>query len=211
MLFAFSFGQKPTNISGTIVDENGKPVANAIVHYGNMTSDTAYTDNQGRFSVAYPNPQQYWYYFRIDRKEFLPKSFFVDLSQKDIVMTKPIVLRSRKGFWYDAKQIDSTHLGITVKEAISKYKLDIDQCLLWDEPPGKYHNFTAELGDSSYIRFSFKGVFSIEKRLKMSDVIDRTITGIGIGFTNGTVKEFGNGHARENPYFVESKMKTEKR
>ena len=37
----------------------------------------------------------------------------------------------------------------------------------------------------------------------MSDVIDRTITGIGIGFTNGTVKEFGNGHAGENPYFVE--------
>src|SRR5205809_509321 len=82
LLFAFSFGQKPTNISGTIVDENGKPVVKAIVHYGNTTSDTAYTDNQGRFRVAYPNPQQYWYYFHIDRKNFLPKSFFVDLSQK---------------------------------------------------------------------------------------------------------------------------------
>jgi len=204
LFFFFSFGQRPTNISGTIVDENGKPIANAVLHY----SDTAYTDKQGRFKVAYPNPQQYWYYFHIERKDFLPKSIFVALSSKNIVINKPIVLRSRMGFWYDPKKIDSTHIGMTVKEAIKKYKLDIDMCLLWDEPPGAYHNFTTELADSSYACFTFQGIFTIEKRLKMKDILDRKITGIGISFTNGTEKIFGNGFARDNPYLVERQMKT---
>ena len=202
-----TYGQLTTKISGTIVDEAGKPVANAAIHYGDRMDDTAYTSQQGWFKVAYPNAPKSRYYFYIERDGFLPKSIFVDLASKDTILNKPIALRSRKGFWYDAKTIDSTHLGISVKEAIAKYKLDIDECSLWDEPPGSYHNFTAELGDSSYITVIFKGIFSKEKRLKMTDVLDRVITGIGIGFTNGTELEFGNGFVRENPYFVERQMK----
>ena len=200
-------GQRPTNISGFIVDENGKPVSNAMIHYGEdyVRDDTAYTNMHGRFKVAYPNPQRFWYSFTIQKNGFLPKTFFIDLSTKDIVLKKPFIIRSRKAFWYYAKEIDSTHLGIKVKDAISRYKLDIDECLLWDEPPGSYHNFTAELGDSSYITFTFKGIFSKE-RLKMIDVLNREVTGIGIGFTNGTLKQFGKGHARENRYFVEQEL-----
>ena len=204
MPFLASFGQIPTNISGTIVDENGNPISKATIY---ISDDTAYTGKRGRFKVAYPNPQQFWYSFRIEKSGFLSKTFFVGLSSKDIKLVKPFIIRSRKGFWYNSRVIDSSHLGITVRQAISKYKLAIDECLLWDEPPGSYHNFTTELSDSSYIRFTFKGIFTKDKRLKMSDVLDRIITGIGIGFTDGTVREFGNGHARENPYFVERQMK----
>jgi hypothetical protein len=206
LIFALAFGQLPKNISVLVVDENGKPVANAVIYYGDRTEDTAYTNKRGLFNVACPIPQICSYYFYIERKGFLPNSILVDLSS---VVNKPIVLRSRKGFWYDARKIDSTHLGITVKDAITKYKLDIDECLLWSEPPGSYHNFTTELGDSSYIRFTFKGIFS-KGVVKMTDVLDRIITGIGIGFTNGTEKEFGNGWADENPYFYERQMKMRK-
>lgn len=204
----FLFGQKPTNISGSIVDQNGKPVVNATIHYGEdyVRDDTAYTDKKGRFKVAYPNSQRFWYSFTIEKEGFLPKTFYVDLSKNDIVLKKPFVIRNRMAYWYDATKIDSTHLGIKVKDALAKYNLDTTECILWDEPPGSYHTFTAELADSSYIRFTFQGIFSKE-RLKMNDVLDRVITGIGIGFKDGTVKEFGNGHARENPYFVERQMK----
>jgi len=50
LLFKSSFEQKPTNISGKIIDENGKRGINAMVHYGYLTNDTSYTDKQGRSS-----------------------------------------------------------------------------------------------------------------------------------------------------------------
>lgn len=206
LICSLSFGQIPRIVRLSVVDEGGKPVKNALVFYGHRLDDSTFSDKKGQFNVSCPDSQICGYYFHIKRKGFLPKSFNLDISS----INKPIVLRSRKGFWYDARNIDSTHLGITVKEAISKYKLDIEECLLWDEPPGSYHNFTTELGDSSYIRFTFKGVFTKEKRLKMTDLLDRVITGIGIGFTDGTEREIGNGYARQNPYFVERQMKMEK-
>jgi hypothetical protein len=212
LLFDFAFGQRPTNISGSIVDENRKPVSNAIIHYGKdyIYNDTAYTDNQGKFNVAYPNPQRFWYSFSVERIGFLPKTYFIDLSSKDIVVKNAFVLRSRKGFWYDSKQIDSTHVGITVRDAIKKYKLDIEACILWDEPPGKYYGFSTELADSSYILFTIQGYFSKEKRLKISDVLDSKIKGFGIAETNGNERVIGNGFINHaNPYFIEQKMKTE--
>jgi hypothetical protein len=200
---SLAFGQIPKSVSLSVVDEDGKPVKNAFVYYGDRLDDSAYSNKKGVFKVICPDSQTCRYYFHIKRNGFLPNSFYLNLSS----VNKPIVLRSRKGFWYDARNIDSTHLGITVKEAITKYKLDINECLLWSEPPGSYHNFTTELGDSSYIRITFKGIFSKEKSIKMTDVLDRVITGIGIGFTDGTVREFGKGYADENPYFVEQQMK----
>jgi hypothetical protein len=211
LLLGDAIGQRPTNISGSIVDENGNPISYAMIHYGinYVRNDTTYTNKQGRFKVAYHNPQRFSCSFTIEKEGYLPKTFLIVLSEKDIVLKRPFVIRSRKGFYYDAKCIDSTHLGITVKEAIVKYKLDIAECLLWDEPPGSYHMFTSELSDSSYICFTFKGMFSKEG-LKMKDVLEREITGIGIGFTDGSNKEFGTGHALENPYYVERQMKIEK-
>ena len=198
-LFAVSHGQGLTNITGKVVDENGKAVSRASVRYGD---DTAYTDLKGQFNINYPNPHQNWYYLYFERKDFLPKAVFIDLSAKDLVLNTPIVLRSREGFWYDPKQIDSTHIGMTVKEAIATYKLDIDMCELWDEPPGAYHHFTTELSDSSEICIVFPGIFNMKKRLTMTDILDRRITGIGIAFTDGTEKIVGNGFTHRNPYLI---------
>jgi hypothetical protein len=201
-LFVSSFGQGSTRITGTVVDENRKPVMHAAVHYNH---DTTYTDEKGQFSVLYPSHE--YFYFHFVRKDYLPKSFFARQVHSDTILQIPIVIRSRKNFWYDAHTIDSTHLGITVKEAIVKYKLDAEQCIVWDEPPGKYHTFTAELGDSSYLSFTFQGIFSKEKRIGMEDILDRKITGIGIAFTDGTEKEIGVGRAWDNPYFIEGRRK----
>ena len=208
LLFCFVFGQQPTNISGAVIDEYGQPVSNAIIHYGKeyVSDDTAYTDKQGRFKVAYPNPQRFWYSFSIERNGFLPKTFFIDLSQNDIVLKKPLVLRSRNGSWYDSKQIDTTHIGITVREAITRYKLDIDNCMLSDEPPGVYRGFHTELADSSAVCFSIKGFFS-KKRIKMIDILDLNITGFGMADTNGNERIIGKGFVFANPYYLERQVK----
>ena len=197
------FGQPPTNISGSVVDENGNPVSNAIIRF--HSDDSAYTDKQGKFKVAYPNPQSFWYRFYIEKEGFLPKRFYVDLSNKEVKMKESIVIRSRKGFWYNANDIDSSHVGMKVKDVIIKYKLNFDECLFWDEPPGVYRNFEAELGDSSYIRITFERFFVSRKPLNKNEVLEKVVRGIGIGYTNGTSKVFGNGWAEENPYFTKRK------
>lgn len=204
-LNTFCHGQHVRNICGKVVDEKGNPVESVSLRFG---GDTVYTDKEGQFCAAYPDPQQYWYYFHLDRKEFFPRSLFVDLSDRDIALSAPVVIRSRKGFWYDPAQIDSKHLGITVKEAIERYKLDTAMCLLWDEPPGAYHHFTTELGDSSQLTLSFQRFFSMEKRLTINDIKGQKITGIGISYTDGTQKIFGKVHVHKNPYFIHRRMKS---
>ena len=211
--FYITYGQAPTVISGTLVDENGNPVEAAMYHYGlnNNTEDTSYTDKKGHFKIAYPNPQNNWYYFYIEREGYLPKSLFVELSPKGIHIDTPIVLRTRKGFWYDSKQIDSTDLGITVRQAIQKFKLDINSCWVINEPVGVARGFRTELGDSSYVCFMINRYF--DKTLqKMTDILDSTIIGIGVANTNGVEKYYGRGFlwsGIHNPYYVEREMKKE--
>jgi hypothetical protein len=178
------------------------------LHYGrdNATEDTAYTYNKGRFKIAYPNPQQFWYYIYLERVGFLPKTVFIDLSPTDIFLKNPIVLRSRKGFWYDPKLIDSTQLGITVREAFTEYRLDSSECALVDEPPGVYRSFHTEFADSSIVNFSIKSFFS-SRRIKMKDIMDLSITGFGITDTNGNERIIGRGFAVSNPYFAERQMR----
>jgi hypothetical protein len=144
LLFSYAFSQSLTNIKGIIVNENHKPVARATICYGNLSADTTYTDKQGRFKISYSNSKAIRYYLYIEKTDFLPKMIFVDITSGDTALTKAIVIRTRKGFWYDSKQIDSTHLGITVKNAIKKYKLDTTQCFFYIELIGTYNGFRTE-------------------------------------------------------------------
>lgn len=211
ILFNLTYGQAPTIISVILVDEKGNPVEAAMFHYGlnNASEDTSYTDKKGHFKIGYPNPQKNWYYFYIERDGFLPKTLFIDLSPNDIHIDTLIVLRTRKGFWYDSKQIDSTHLGITVSQAIQKYKLDINSCRVINEPPGISRGFTTELGDSSFVCFMINRHFDTTIK-RMINIFDSTIIGIGIADTNGKETYFGRGfiwRGISNPYYVEREMK----
>jgi len=210
-LFQFAHAQVPTIITGKLVDEKGIPVEAAMFQYDskNLMRDTSYTDKKGQFKIAHPPPKNNWYYFYIEKDGFLPKSIFIDLSSKNIRIDTPIVLRSRKGFWYDSREIDSSHLGITVRQAIQKYRLDINDCGLINEPPGVYRGFRTELGDSSYVCFMIQGYFDA-RRQKMTNILDSTIIGIGIADTFGNEKYYGRGftwHGIYNPYYIEWKMR----
>ena len=198
-------GQNPTNISGKVVDEKGNPISKIRIHFN---GDTAYSENDGNFKLAYPNPQQFWYYLHFEKEGFFSKSCFVDLSDKNIYLDTPIRVRNRKAFWYDKNDFNISDLGITVKEAIAKFKFDINECRLVDEPGGFWQGFQTELADSSPIFFSFKGFVKFE-RLKMKDALDFKIIGIGITDMNDKEILIGEAYAPRNLYLQERYIKEE--
>ena len=200
------FGQNSTNISGTVVDENGNKLENAVIYFN---GDTSHTNFQGYFKVAYPNPQRFFYSLHFEKPGFFPKTVFFDTTSNDIILENSIAIRSRKGFWYDKNKINKSHLGITVHEAISRYKLDIDECIVIDERPGFWEGFKSELADSSIIFFSIKGFFGTD-RLRMKDILNYKITGIGIADMTGKEISFGAASAPRNLYFQEQFIRNEK-
>jgi len=199
------FGQKPTNIFGQVVDENGKPVAKIRIHF---QGDTAYSDNEGNFKIAYPNPQQFSYYLNLEKEGFFPKFHSVPLSDKDIHLDNPITIRSRKAFWFNKNDFSKSDLGITVKEAIVKFKLDINECSLVDEPPRVWQGFQTELADSSPVFFAIKSFVKFES-LEMKDILDYQIIGIGITDMNDKEIIIGRAHAPRNLYLQERYIKNE--
>ncbi len=199
------FGQKPTNITGKVVDENGKPVAKIRIHFEGYT---AYSNYEGHFKIAYPNPQQFWYYLYFEKEGFFPKSHFVDLSDKDVHLDTPIKVRSRKAFWYDKNDFSKSDLGITVKEAIAKFKLDINECRLVNEPPRVWQGFQTELADSSPVFFAIKNFIKFES-LEMKDILDYKIIGIGITDMNDKEIVIGRAHAPRNLYLQERYIREE--
>jgi hypothetical protein len=209
LLSSITFGQSHTIISGKVVDEKGRPVDSVMVHF---SGDTGYTDKKGCFRVAYPGSEKYKYFFYLEKEGFLPKRFSLPLDTVPVLINTPVIIRSRKAYWYDSKQIDSTHLGITISEAIRKYKIDTSQCYVVDEPPGMHRGFRTELADSAYLFFLIKGFYS-QTRLKMIHLLGSTIIGIGVADTKGNEKYFGRGFLWNggvyNPYYVESLWKKE--
>ena len=201
-------GQAPTIISGKIIDERGKPIDSAMLYYGkdNLNDDTAYSDLNGEFKISYPTPVKYKYYFYIEREGFLPKSISIDTSNVVIKIDTAVVLRSRKGFWYDSRQIDSTHLGMTFRQAVLKYKLDLNSCSLIQEPIRVIRGIRTELGDSSWI-FLMTKAFYDSSIYKIENLLDSTIIGIGVADTKGNQRYYGRGFYWSagiyNPYDVE--------
>ncbi len=117
-----------------------------------------------------------------------------------------IILRSRKAFWYDSKKIDKSHLGISVSDAINRYKLDIGMCSMVQSPFGIYRGFTAELADSSTICFEIKKVVS-DSNFIITHFLDFKIIGIRITNIKGKERLYGYKSSPDwgcgNGYYVE--------
>lgn len=192
--FSQTQSQPPVQISGRLLDSAGNPIEAAGLYYGSdlARKGTAYSDKEGRFSIRYSNPDKLGCYLYIEKQGFLPKTVTIAFSPGEVRVDTTIVLRSRREYWYDGREIDSSHLGLTVRQTILRYKLDISDCHLIEEPIGFLRGFSAELGDSSYLYLMIDGHFS-KRRQKMADILDATVIGIGVAFTNGEERYFGRG------------------
>lgn len=201
------------NVSGIIVDENGNPVSKAIIEFKYSFDSTykEYSNKNGLFKIHYKVPKEdkyfnYNYSLSIQREAFLYKTLYFDYGCKDIIIDTPIVIRSRKGFWYNSAEINSTHVGMTVRQAISKYKLDIEHCNLWDEPPFKYFGFSVEFADSSEVGFRIHR-FENHNDVQMKDILDSTITGIKVIDKEGNQRSYGMGYPDYlHNYYYDSKV-----
>jgi hypothetical protein len=197
------FGQAPVSISGKIVDENKKSIQGVMLTFCN---DTAYTDKDGRFQVVYKDQERYRYYLHLTREGYFPKSYSVEIKPGPIVLNTPIRIRSRAGFSYNSRQIDKTHIGVTVRELIEKYKLDTTECRMVHEPPGIMRGFTTELSDSAYVFVTIERTTNYDRK-KIFSFLNLVVIGIAVAWPDGSARYYGKGFlwngGIDNPYFVE--------
>ncbi|GAB2819352.1 hypothetical protein GCM10027043_19850 [Ferruginibacter profundus] len=176
-----------------------------------MQLSKTFSDKNGKFELSFIEPLQYTAYLYFEKKAFFSKSMYHETGTLNLLTDTPIILRSRKEFWYDSKKINKSHIGISVKEAINRYKLDINSCSLVQSPFGIYRGFTAELADSSTICFEVNKVVS-DSNFNMTDFLDFKIIGIRITDVKGKERLFGYKSSDwecGNGYFIDRKMQEE--
>jgi hypothetical protein len=204
---ASGLGQQPTLIEGQIVNENGKAVGNALIRH---CGDTTYTDINGYFKVSYKDREKFHYYLEIEKEAYFPRFKAINIKPSPIEIDTPIIIRSRVGFWYDSKQIDSACLGLTIRQAIQKFRLDSNECHVIHEPPGIIRGFITELADSTTL-FLFTSRILQFWNTTISPILDSVVIGIGLAFTDGRKKYIGTGFlwngGASNPYYQKKKVK----
>lgn len=198
------------SISGTIVDENNRPIENVKIFFPTL-ADTIpsinFSDQYGKFQINSFTPHFSPLYF--SKPGFFTKVLERNLLNTDESKYLSILLRSRQGFSYDPKQISKKDIGISVSEAIIRYKLDTTELNIIRSPYEYLVGFAAEFSDSSTVCFGVKKTL-LKTQPFFSEILNFKIASITIVNTNG--KERYYGHKSPNPwgcgngYYVESKM-----
>lgn len=184
--------QHSKKVTIQIVDETNSAVNNALICYNRKSqniSDSMYSDQKGIAVLTKNWRENSFFSLYIAKDGYIPKRVYLyDTSRiSDTIIT----IRSRKTFWYDSRKIDSTHIGMTLREAITKYKLDLYSCSLFMEPLPMIQGITTELADSSFIFLKFPAV-GRNKNFVMESLLNCIITGIGLADTKGNEFYFGD-------------------
>lgn len=202
----FSYGQKTVTILGKVSDQNGKPIIGVTIRkLLGGDNNTILTDNTGLFT--FKNIKKDNSYIISSKKSgYLSKSqiFRQKASYSKDTIFVSIQLRQRKTALINTSQISDKDLGMTIKEAINKFKIDTTECLLQNEPTGISRGIQAELGDSTiiYLQIERKANFGNH----FSKIFNEKIKGIGLAFPNCSKKQFGTNFVWwgiRNPYCKE--------
>ena len=200
----FSFGQKIITIIGRVNDQNGLPIQNVNVSLLIIGGNNINTLTSFDGSFEFKNIQkENSFIIRGDKLGFLSKTITYHIDRKKI--KKPIFvtfsLRERKIAIINTSLISDKDIGINVKEAIEKFKIDTTECTLQMEPPGISRGIEAELGDSIIIYLQFPRKANFHYCFK--NILNEKITGIGLAFPNCSTKYYGNDFVwwgLKNPY-----------
>lgn len=109
-----------------------------------------------------------------------------------MIIDTAIVLLNRKNHWFDSKRVSALDLGLTIKQALIKFKINYQQAYLFTLPNSSttIKGLSAETCDSSQILLIVND-FTASASEKKS-LLNERIVGIGIAFTNGKKRLFGN-------------------
>ncbi len=194
------FAQTDIMIRGNVKDQNNKPVGKVKVklYVINMDTDTSYkeaiTDKNGVFTFKVTNENSYIINF--NKSGYLNKSisnYNTSFKEKDTIKLL-ITLRSRKSALIKSSDITIKDLGITLKEAIKKYKIDTSEFKIQNEPPDVVRGFSTELGDRTilYLQIKRKEYTDISE-FTYNNILNEKIIGIGLVSPNCKKKKIGKG------------------
>jgi len=201
---ATSSAQENVLIVGKVVDQNGQPLSDVKVRLsltGGVDHKTV-TDINGLFTFK-NIPRDYSYIIGGKKDKYLSKTEIYGYDQSKSKDTAHILfsLRERAGATIKTSKVGKADLGMTIQEAINKFKIDTTEAILQNEPPGVARGIKAELGDSTiiYLQINRKESFLFD----FKHILNEKVVGIGLAFTNCKIKHWGTGFVWwgiSNPY-----------
>jgi hypothetical protein len=191
LLSSFATGEKTICFKGKVIDENGIPLQNVRILLGDYKPDTCFTDKNGWY-VFQNIPIHSQYQIIASKDEFLSRGlrYWQDTLQIKDTVFNSITLRSRKCATINTSEIGENDLGVRLKDAIKKFKLDTAECWIQTEPPGIARGIKSESGDSTVIYLQFERTVNDHT---FKTIMNKKITGIGLVFPDCTQKMFGSG------------------
>lgn len=193
------------DFNGIVVDQDGKPVidVNVKVYLINDNILPIITDKKGRFHFFDSSYNDHHYSLYFEKSGYLSKKIELNFFKynKDSLNNIIVVLRNRSSVIIDTTLITENDLGIKIKDAIIKYKLDIQEMKIEEEPPGVFRGIETELSDSSILYLQFPRNECLDR--DSLDLMNQVITGIGLINKNCDIKYFGKDFVwwgLSNPY-----------
>jgi hypothetical protein len=193
LTFVTASGQRTVKISGKVIDESNEPIEKARIYYANNYSNetfTTETNKMGEYEVILSSYVGYSLNLYIEKVDYFSKGIIVNVIQSDTKIDTSTILRKRALHWYDSKLISELDLGITVRDAIIKFKLDVGSISMIDHPFRVYRGFIAEFADSSNVCFEIEKFVS-DSVLSITQIFDSKIIGIRIANTKGEERHLG--------------------
>ena len=195
--------QDSMTIKGRIIDDSGSPVEHAYVLFSPFRikkydatwyeKDSTVSDKDGSFMVKCTRSQILHNSLYFEKTGYFAATHFFHKDSGFILIDTAIVLHDRQKHWFATRKLNQKALGMTVAQVLNLLKLNIGQSFLIDLRNSDDENAKAiriEAADSSMILLIVETYFDTSKsKLK---ILPKKIIGIGIAFTNGEKRFFGN-------------------
>jgi hypothetical protein len=203
---AFScFGQDNVTIAGKVVDQNGQPLKEVKIRLLLTAEANHYTTTNKAGVFLLKNIKRNDSYIVGGEKDtYLSKTeiYYHDKKKSKDTAYLTFSLRQRSTAIIEISDIGEKDLGITIEEAIKKFKIDTTEALIQKEPPGIARGIESELGDSTIIFLQINRKPSFSQR-GYKHILNEKVIGIGLAFTNCKTKRWGTGFVWSglyNPY-----------
>ena len=181
------------NFNGIVIDQDGKPVKDVSIKVFTINDNILpiNSDKKGRFHFFDSSYNDHYYSLYFEKAGYLSKKLDLNFYKYNIdsLNNITVVLRNRSSVIIDTTLITENDLGIKIKDAIIKYKLDIQEMKIQEEPLGVFRGIETELSDSTILYLQFPRNECLDR--DSLDLMNQVITGIGLINKNCDIKYFG--------------------
>jgi hypothetical protein len=197
------YNRDSITIHGKVIDDFGNPIENAYVLFSPFRvkkyditwyeKDSTVSDMNGNFTVKCTKSQILSNRLYFKKNGYFTTAHFLHEDSGYISIDTAIVLHDRQKHWFATSKINQEVLGMTVTQVLSLLKLDVSQSELIEMRNSDNVHAKAlriEAADSSMILLIVRGYS--DSLINKIAIMSNEIVGIGIAFTNGEKRFFGD-------------------